>query len=131
MDRRTALASLGAVLGAGVAGCQFGATESEPSFSLREVRSHVTDAGTAIVVGTVEKHGDSAGDVTIRAELQIHDDYDHASVQTFVIEADVDSRAVALPFTSDSSFYAEQTFTARAKIVRHGEGDGDWVVEEP
>jgi len=32
-------------------------------------------------------------------------------------------------FTSDSSFYGEHTFTARAKIVRHGEADGDWVSE--
>ncbi|RYJ08687.1 hypothetical protein ELS19_19610 [Halogeometricum borinquense] len=111
------------------AGCLFGQTETEPSFTLHNIRSYLADPETAIVVGRVEKQGDAAGNVTIRAELLIEDEYDHVSTQTFVISEDVGERVIALPFTSDSSFYGEQTFTARAKIVRHGEADGEWVSE--
>lgn len=129
MNRRTTLAATGTLLSVSVAGCLFEQAESEPRFTLRDVRSHLADAGTAVVVGTVTKQGSDAGEVTIRAELLIEDDYDHASVQTFVIPADIDERVVALPFTSDSDFYGERTFAARAKIVRDGAGDGAWITE--
>lgn len=129
MNRRAVLASVGTVLSASVAGCAFARADSEPSFTLHEVRSFLADPGTAIVVGTVEKEGDAAGEVTIRAELLIEDEYDHVSTQTFVIPEDVSERVVALPFTADSSFYADQTFTGRAKIIRHDGADGAWVTE--
>ncbi|WP_155119369.1 hypothetical protein [Halomicrobium katesii] len=112
-----------------VAGCLFDQTETGPDFTLHNIRSHLADQETAIVVGRVKKRGDAAGNVSIRAELLIEDEYNHASIQTFVISEDVDGRVIALPFTSDSSFYDEQTFTARAKIIRHGEADGEWVSE--
>lgn len=129
MKRRTALASLGSLLGASAAGCLSDGDASGPAFALRDVRSYSADPGTAVVVGRVEKRGSDAGSVTIRAELLVEDAHDHASAQTFVVAEDVESRAVAVPFTSDSSFYGEHAFTARAKIVRRGEPGGEWVTE--
>lgn len=129
MKRRGVLASVGTVLSMSATGCLFNQTESEPNFTLQNIRSDLADPGTVIAVGTIEKQGDTVGNVTIRAELLIENAYDHVSTQTFVISEEVGERVVALPFTSDSSFYGEQTFTARAKIVRHGEADGEWVTE--
>lgn len=129
MKRRVVLASAGAVLSMSVAGCLFGQTEADPNFTLQNIRSYLADPKTAIVVARVGKEEGIAGNVKIRAELLIEDEYNHVSTQTFVLPEDVGERVVALPFTSDSSFYGEQTFTARAKIIRRGEADGEWVTE--
>lgn len=130
MKRRRVLASAGAALSMSATGCLLGETETEPNFMLNNIRSYLGGPETAIVVGRVEKQGDVTGNVTIRAELLIEDEYDHASIQTFVISEDVSERVIALPFTSDSPYYGEQTFTARAKIVRHSGPDGKWCVKQ-
>ena len=128
MKRRTALAAVGTGLSTSAIGCLF--NRSDPTFALRNIRSYLADAGVVIVTGTVNKQGTGAGNVTIRAELLIEDTYDHVSTQTFVIAEDLDERVVALPFTSDSSFYEDQTFTARGMIIRNAEVDGEWVTED-
>ncbi|SFK88785.1 hypothetical protein SAMN04487950_1653 [Halogranum rubrum] len=129
MNRRTALSTIGIILSMGTAGCLFTQSKPEPRFTLRDVRSYLVDEETALVVGVVEKQGGTTGNVTVRAELLIDDAYNHVSTQTFVIPAELTKRTIALPFTTDSSYYGEQQFTARAKVIREGELDGEWVAE--
>ena len=128
MERRAALASVGTVLSVKIAGCLF--NKSKPKFTLRDIQSYLADSGVAIVTATVEKQGNTEDNVTIRAELLIEDAYNHVSTQTFTIAEDLNERVVALPFTSDSSFYEEHTFTARGMILRQDEADSEWVTED-
>ncbi|WP_143095853.1 hypothetical protein [Natronobacterium haloterrestre] len=120
---------MGAIACMGTAGCLFSERQQNPQFTLRNIRSYIADEGMALVVGVVEKQEGRRGEVTVRAELLIDEAYDHVSTQTFVVPADLTERTIALPFTTSSPFYGEQEFTSRAKIVRHGEPDGQWVAE--
>lgn len=130
MNRRTVLASVGAAVSLSGAGCLLARDDSGPTFSLRDVRLYRPDDRTAIVTGRVEKRGSDAGNVIVRAELRIENTYDHADTQEFVISEDVDDRRIAAPFEYDSAVFEGRAVTARAKIVRHGEADSDWVTAD-
>ncbi|ELY82548.1 hypothetical protein [Natrinema pallidum] len=129
MNRRELLAGVGALSAVLGSGCQALREDRNPAFEIRTVRTYQPDAGTVLVVTTVEKRSGVAGHVTLRAELQIAGDYDHAFIQEYVVPADVSERTLAVPFEYDEPVFENATYDARVKILREGEADSHWTTD--
>ncbi|RZH69207.1 twin-arginine translocation signal domain-containing protein [Natrinema altunense] len=129
MNRRDFLVGAGALSAVLGAGCQSLRDDPDPGFEIRTVRTYQPDADTVLVVTTVEKRTGVAGHVTLRAELRVDGDYDHAFVQEYVVPQDVAERTLAVPFEYDDAVFENATYDARVKILREGDADSQWVTE--
>lgn len=127
-SRRAFLGSVGTATLASLAGCQsLSKDDKDPTFTLESVRAYQPDSGTVIVVGTVEKPEGESGSVTLRSELLVENDYDHAFTQKYSVPGDVGTSEYATPYEYASQFFEERTYEARMKIVDTGGPDQAWV----